>query len=956
MKSPIGLIQNSVSRISLAVLLASAAMGGSVLATGSFAFAEEAAAVAPEHMDAETHTVVIEKLEESLKRAKEDETVSLVPVRARLADLYADRARLRAMDEAAKSCQDCKGAFNDRIRALELYAVVVKDAAQKDKGALFMQMAHLDELTNQPKKSDAIYAQVANEGLKKHNKDIVAEATIGRAETYFADGKLEKSEADFNEAIRLSPSYRRGALLNRVAWVHLNQGKQKQAVQDLTKILKTPALLQRNSSDGPKFDASFQEDVARDLATFMARGPVSMKEIRQLEAMTPDRTKGETMKYFASECDRLGQKPAAIDAWAVAAQYEKNPSEHIEALIRVAQLRFDLGQRPQALAGMKTAVEFWKKNACLDPKNDDEEKQAGTCDQLQARLRKLVIDWDRLDRKSKLSGQLYEAYLTYLSKFGDDAEMNRWAADVARSLKRYQEASDLYHKASLLVAGKPGKDMKVILEASTVGEIEMAELTKNKDSREAAYEHYLALNPHGSINEKVRYQRAHISYERGQSREASNRFHEFAASEVCRPAHGESVKLCSQATDLDLDSLALLKDHPMIEKRSLEYASVYPARRDEFLKLSRTAVFKQTELMEPRAALAKLVTANLTGANADERIRFYKTQISLAEKAQDLDQVRSAASNLMKVKGLSADDHQYAMARIAWASEMSLDFNEAYIITKMMKQPKMDPADRAMKLSLLAELAGKNPRQHQEEFLRVSHNQGKNALVRAKMVRSAKSPASELRKQEAELRRFPEIYATLSLEVFARTGDQSIATRALQTRGVAQQPAGQAMRRELFLREFAKLDHKISSHKIRAYSDAIMQSSLSERLKLLAQLEQAGNAAITSGDWPSQIVVLAVASRENQRIYGEILALPIPRKLKGAQRQAYTSMVASQAAPYLAKHNAIEQKLQGFWSNTAAFDAMAADYVASRPEVRPMVAREVRTIEAKRSGFDPFAP
>ena len=932
----LGLILKSNVRITLAAL--SLAFVGT--SAGSVAFADA-------KMDAETHTVVIEKLEESLKRAKEDETVSLRPVRSRLADLYADRARLRAMAEAERSCQDCKEAYNDRLRALQLYDTVVKEAPQAAKGPLLLQMAHINELTQQPKNAAAIYERVANEGVRKHEKSVVAEALIGRAEARFSNGKLEAAEVDFNSAIKISPPSRRGVLLHRIAWVHLNQGKQKQAVGDLVRILKNPDLMVRSSSEGESFDASFQEDVARDLATFMARGPVTMKDIRLVESLTPDRSKGDTLKHFASECDRLGQKPAAIDAWAVAVQYEKNPAERLEALVRVAQLRFDLGQRKEALAGMKQAVGFWQEKGCVDPKAEGEEKPAtGLCDQLQQRLRKIVLDWNRLE-KGKNSPQLYDAYRTYLAQFGNDGEMNQWGGDVARALKRYSEASALYHKSSLITARvqPQTKESKNLLESATVGEIEMAEITKDKNSREAAYDHYLALNPNGVINAKVRYQRAHVAYEKGDSRQASNRFHDFAASQVCRSgANAETAKLCSQAADLDLDSLVLLRDHAMVEARATEYASIYGGRRDEFHRIARTSVLKQTEGANPKSALAKLATVNLAGATVEERVRYWKTRIALGEQAQDLNEVRSASTGLMRTKGISDSDKEFSQGKMAWAAEMSLDFEEAYSITRRMKLSSLPADERAMKLSLLAELAGRNPTPHHMEFLRVTRDQGKSALVRAKLVRSSRSPVREMAKHESYLQRYPQIYAPLAFEAFARSNDSRFAQRALGVRGVVQQPAGQALRRELFFREFAKLDRQIATQKIRAHSDAVMQRSLGDRLKLLGTVEQAGNQAISFGDWPSQLITLSVASRENKRLYGDILALPVPRNLKGAQRQTYIATVNGQAQTYLQKHQAIESKLAGFWSDRQTFDAMTAEYTAASPEIRALLGRELRQI------------
>ena len=106
-----------------------------------------------EKMDADTHTLVIEKMETVLHSAKDDETMRLYPIRARLADLYAERARLRAMSEAAAASkaagqtasksdsksdvgadggadngQDSSPSASDRRRALELYKQTLKAA------------------------------------------------------------------------------------------------------------------------------------------------------------------------------------------------------------------------------------------------------------------------------------------------------------------------------------------------------------------------------------------------------------------------------------------------------------------------------------------------------------------------------------------------------------------------------------------------------------------------------------------------------------------------------------------------------------------------------------------------------------------------------------------------------------------------------------------------------------
>ena len=133
-----------------------------------------------ESMDSDTHTVVIDKLEMSLSKAKDDETISLAPVRARLADLYSDRSRLREMEEN-KSGAKASGSKADRKRALQLYVEVLKEASKEERGQILIHMSHLNLLLAQVPQAEAIYELIIKEGPSKHAPTILQQAYAGRA-------------------------------------------------------------------------------------------------------------------------------------------------------------------------------------------------------------------------------------------------------------------------------------------------------------------------------------------------------------------------------------------------------------------------------------------------------------------------------------------------------------------------------------------------------------------------------------------------------------------------------------------------------------------------------------------------------------------------------------------------------------------------------------------------------
>src|SRR4051794_20115197 len=84
-------------------------------------------------MDETTHDMIIQRLEYGIdgmdKNAPERTGILL-----RLGDLYADRARLKFMNEIEDSCKNCKGALSDRKKAISLYNEAITKTPKEEQG------------------------------------------------------------------------------------------------------------------------------------------------------------------------------------------------------------------------------------------------------------------------------------------------------------------------------------------------------------------------------------------------------------------------------------------------------------------------------------------------------------------------------------------------------------------------------------------------------------------------------------------------------------------------------------------------------------------------------------------------------------------------------------------------------------------------------------------------------
>jgi hypothetical protein len=895
-------------------------------------------------MDETTHDEIISRLEMGLSGMSKSEP-DRPGIVLRLADLYSDRARLKAMNELDQNCAKCTGARNDRVKAIAYYNEALPRISKDKQGPVVLQIAHLSDLNGQGKKSIALYTGILRAKRSTYSSEVRAIAETNVGEIYFRKGDFKTALKHF-EAARRENLKTRALVEYRVAWCQLNLGRTQKAIGTLVRLLKNPGVLATQTTDGKNVDPSFVKDVSNDLARFLARGNVKTDSIRLLRSLSPDDARKGNLYTLASECDRLGKKSSALIVWAAYVdEGGVEANEKLEVQIRVARIFYDMNKLNLAAGAFEKAMDLWKKNGC---RNND-----SLCTELKSRVRGMVTAWNKA-QKHNPTPDLFRAYLAYTNTFPDDYEMLHWGAVVGHDLGRHKEAAVMFHRAAALVAGelskKPGnKSLTTIFEGSLLGEIEMAEAGKDNKAREAAYNYYLQMNPSGAKAFEVRYQRAQLYAATNRPHEAFSEFHALASTPG-KADHDLKVK----SADLALDSLVALKDDQGLQVRSLEYARLFPERKTEYLKISRKATMnivaanlkneKSADRSDYKASLAALDKVDMSGADQAEQIKFYKNKIIVAQKALALDSVNDSCRHLLTVKSLSAEDHEWTLEQEVWVAELRLDFAQAYRITRDMRLPRLSKADRELRLALLAELSGRDPRKHNEAYLRLSRNIRSANLVRVSLIRNARSPWRELDRQLKSLKKTPDLLAGIALETFAKQRDYKRAEHLLKTTRIGQFPAGRTMARHLELRSFRAFDREISRHRLQAYNESAMRSTLRQRLKLIGRSEKLARNSMAKHDWTLEILTLSQLARENRRLYRDILALPIPRRLSAQDRQNYMKLLKAQSDPYLARAEKIEGELSQMWNSGNSLQNLQATYMTSSPELQKLYRDEIKDL------------
>lgn len=93
---------------------------------------------------------------------------------------------------------------------------------------------------------------------------------------------------------------------------------------------------------------NFQEEVSRDLATFMGRGGGSLTDFHLVYELSPENAKMTNYVILAQEFERPGMKKEALAAWYFVYGKQSKPEERIESSAHTFSLNLELGDKKTA--------------------------------------------------------------------------------------------------------------------------------------------------------------------------------------------------------------------------------------------------------------------------------------------------------------------------------------------------------------------------------------------------------------------------------------------------------------------------------------------------------------------------------------------------------------------------------------------------------------------------------
>ncbi|MNJ94719.1 hypothetical protein D3C87_124210 [compost metagenome] len=860
--------------------------------------------------NASTQDLLIQKLTQvQLKLAPADPARASVLLR--LADLHAERARQLSMKELNEGCSVCTAGQKDREKALTFYTEALAKVPATSAAKIHLQMGHLYELQGQNALAEKSYQAML--GASSSQLDM-AEANLSLAEMAFRKGDFKKAYDLYEKVLATEGASSQGLAAYRKAWSSFRMGNMEASMAQLQDILKNPKLQSRMASGRGVADVQFLEEVSRDLATFMAARGLKDGDAELLYNLSPEQFKMQQVTLLAREGMRLGQKETTLKTWDFVYQKQTDPKARMEAQAHMAQLYFDLKNVEMGARSYQNALSLWVGAGC----------SLETCEETAKGLRQFVVGWNRLET-TKPSAALLTSYEEYFKVFSQDEDMYVWGAQASSQAGQFAQASQWTASANKIILAKYNvekdsaqkKTLAEKLEKNLLLGIEDAEKSKDEKLLAAAQDDYLQ---HSVLKQKtfdVQYQKAYAIYQKGDYAVAADQLKMLAMM-----GQG-SRQIQTQAAELSLDALAILKDDARMQQWSAEYAGKFTEKKGEFQGIQQKSILTQSAKLadaQPEQALGALASFNAAAATPEDRKVYLKNKILLSEKVNKITDARNAVEDLLRESTLTADEREFALGRKVWFAELELDFATALAAAEQMKFSTLSQDEKMLKLALYSELADKNPQVYYSQYLKQSKDDEKKALIAMQLVRLSKTPAKDLETYKPYFKNNMGLYARAALDIYASTGDRKLLEKVAKDKGASKQESFVMIEKILLLADLKALSPQVAAHKVDSKNQKTLATTLKERVKLMDKMDAIANRAIASGDWSGQLLSLDLVAKENHRFYNEVLSLPMPEGLSGEQEQEYLMLLSQQVAPNQNTANMAEAKVKEFWSQSGALD------------------------------------
>jgi hypothetical protein len=299
--------------------------------------------------------------------------------------------------------------------------------------------------------------------------------------------------------------------------------------------------------------------------------------------------------------------------------------------------------------------------------------------------------------------------------------------------------------------------------------------------------------------------------------------------------------------------------------------------------------------------------------------------VIIAEKRNDITSAYVAAKDLSVLNGIDKDDKVFAQAKMAYYSDLKMDFKSALNLTEQLPESIIAADKKNLKLAMYSDLLGQNSSVYLKKFIETSKDQPSKDVAVLEIVKKSAATGNideEIKKHEKSIATSPKILGELAAMSYMKNGDKSYGLKIVEKNAdVKKTGFGSMITNDQKLKvlsafgdhiEKMVLDSDITKKDFQKKLGKDMQA----RIQAFTKLDELTADAIKTKDWTLQVVSLSYIARESDRFYSEILSLPMPEQLTPEEQGEYMRLLGEKAEPYKAKAAQAKAKVTEFWNDS----------------------------------------
>ena len=582
---------------------------------------------------------------------------------------------------------------------------------------------------------------------------------------------------------------------------------------------------------------------------------------------------------------------------------------------------------------------------------------------IKAKIKEFFYQIDKSNLNTKQKNYLLSLYQIYNNKNPNDKDILLLSALLAEDLKKYQLAVNLLQQTVLSLNIKEDIESQN-KEKLCVRQMELAELSKDQNTRLKAYDFYIQQGQKIPLKHKAGYQTAYLYHQdqeflKSQPLFLKLAFNDFDSNKLSHPV-AKNIRL--QSAHLYLSSLIDQKDQEdKLIRTSGLFVKEFPKEKSEFIKIYNLAILNYVEKLsqgkkfstsplfasqDPSIQKAWSVLQLFDSQLSDKKNleTYHLNRMILAKELVQIDDMNDSLKFLLSHKQSSKENKKTALQEQLWLSELTFDFDHMLELLKKLHS-KNQSQEHALRLVRVAELSNKNPSSYYEDFIKQFEpsQSVKLSSIKSQLVASSKPSSvthikpvelesfksiliswleiSEKEKQKQLLKTYHHLFRESPDELLywvlkVDAGDMDLAFLNFFSKKLLKDNSfiSGFLKRKQDVQSFKKAlsfkkrdPKKVASRQmarvIKSYSNQIMQ------------LEKKAVSFLKTEDWMIHVFVTGYLMKETKDFYNFVFQLPIPKGLTEVEQADYKKLLVKQMQVYVNKIQELENKQKQLFSS-----------------------------------------